>query len=265
MAMNFLISKSTERRGSLAVEAAIFLPIFILGMLTLGYLIKLTGIEENVFHILSDETHKLAAESSVLPIPTIYESDLRTRLTEENRGEISDIDVSPLLYRVPSISAKGRVYTDLIGVSVSYKVPLKIAPIFRSEILAEETVLCRAFVGANNDGTVKSFEEMEQADDSVKVWVFPRAGERYHGENCTYINNEPRELLLDKSVRSKYTPCSLCKAGSAANGSLVYCFPTSGQVYHIGSCYIVERYVISMSEEDAQSQGYTACSKCGGR
>jgi hypothetical protein len=50
-----------------------------------------------------------------------------------------------------------------------------------------------------------------------------------------------------------------------ANGALVYVFPSAGGAYHLGACYIVERYVISMSESDARSKGYTKCAKCGGK
>ncbi|MDR3304662.1 MAG: hypothetical protein LBS85_01320 [Clostridiales Family XIII bacterium] len=253
-----------KRRGSLAVEIAIMLPLFMVGILTVGYCIKFAMIEENVQHSLIDETHKLAADAAILPIPVTYKKDLAARLSEESRGEIENIVVEPLRYRVPGIGSGGRIYTDLIGVSVSYYAPLHIPRIFREGIAGEETVVCRAFVGALNDGPSKPFSEMERDEDSVTVWVFPRAGERYHGESCSYIQNNPREVLLDKQVRSHYSPCELCRPNEARDGALVYCFPTSGKVYHSGDCYIVERYVVSMDEEDAKKRGYSPCAKCGG-
>jgi hypothetical protein len=109
-----------------------------------------------------------------------------------------------------------------------------------------------------------TFEEMEEDDDSHLVWIFPRAGEKYHGEDCSYIKNEPREELLSGTVRRSYSPCALCKPGELGDGSLVYVFPKAGGAYHRGECYVVERYVISMSEDDAKGKGYSACSKCGG-
>jgi hypothetical protein len=39
-------------------------------------------------------------------------------------------------------------------------------------------------------------------------------------------------------------------------------FAGSGAVYHKGSCFIVDRYVISMDEVDAVKKGYTPCSRC---
>jgi hypothetical protein len=109
-----------------------------------------------------------------------------------------------------------------------------------------------------------SFEAMEQGDAGGTVWVFPRAGERYHAEHCSYIDNNPRERLLDRTVRAQYSACQLCGAASAHEGDLVYCFPTTGRVFHTGDCYLVERYVIEIDRADAEKQGYTACAKCGG-
>ncbi|MDR1953995.1 MAG: hypothetical protein LBQ21_05910 [Clostridiales Family XIII bacterium] len=260
------IKRLRERRGSLAVETAIFLPLFIVGILTLGYLIKMTAIEENVFHSLADETRLLAAEATVPVLSPTYKKDLTERISEENAGDLRDVKVEPILYRIPYYGvSSGKAYTDLIAVSVSYTVNLKLPAIFMDSIGAGNTVLCRAFVGKNNAAASMPFSEMERNDDGETVWVFPRAGERYHGPNCTYIKNEPQETMLNASVRSRYNPCELCKPGTVSNGNLVYCFPGSGQAYHLGSCFLVERYVISMAEDDAKKEGYTACAKCGGR
>lgn len=252
------------RRGSLAVEAAIFLPLFIVGILTLGYLVRFAMIEEGVCHALTDETHKLAAEMAVIPFPITYKNDLAERIEQEGRGEVTDISIDPLRHHFPGVGPSGKMYTDLIGVSASYRVPLKLPHIFRSEIFGEETVLCRAFVGTLRNGTKKPFSEMEQEEEDNKVWIFPRAGTRYHGEHCSYIQNEPKEVLLSNKIRNSYSPCELCHPESARDGALVYCFPASGRAYHTGECHVVERYVISIDEEDAKKQGYSACSKCGG-
>lgn len=263
--INFHIFKNIKnKRGSLTVEAAILLPLFIIGVLSIGYLLKLVMIEENVFHSFSDESHKLASEAKYNPVFPLYEKDLVARLYEENGSEIANVDVGPILYRLPSAGLSGKVYTNLIGVSVNYDIPLKILPIFKKEIKGEETIVCRAFVGKDNKGDVKPFEEMEEKDDDFLVWIFPRAGEKYHGEECSYIKNNPKEMLLSPSVKRKYTACELCNPAGLPVGSLVYCFATSGKAYHRGNCYIVDRYVISISEDDAKDQGYSACSKCNG-
>jgi hypothetical protein len=179
---------------------------------------------------------------------------------------VKNAKVSRILYRVPYIDAVGgKSHDNLIASSVSYDTPILLPHIFASKLTVGDAILCRAFVGADNKGTPLPFDEMEKDDDGVMVWVFPRAGERYHGENCSVIKNNPREVILTSSVRRSYSACSLCKPGSISDGNLVYVFPKTGGVYHLGSCYIVERYVIQISEEDAKQQGYSACQRCGGK
>jgi hypothetical protein len=248
------------------VETAIFLPLFIVGILTLGWLIKFAAVSENVYHSLADETRRYAASVTLSYASSGYGGAVETRVSKENDGDVKTVKVSPARFHVPYVSAaSGRAYTDLIGASVSYKTNLGLPHIFADGLTGSETVLSRAFVGARNPGKKMSFEEMAEGNDSHLVWVFPRAGERYHGENCSYIKNNPREVILTNAVRGKYSSCRLCKPGDATDGTLVYVFPRAGSAYHRGECYSVDRYVISMSEDDAKSKGYTKCTKCGGR
>jgi hypothetical protein len=260
------VAKKNARRGSLAVETAIFLPLFILGVLTLGWLIKFTSISENVYHALADETRGYAADAVLSRAPAGLKSAVKARVEKENEGDITSVEVSPVRFDFPYASAlSGRVYTHLIGASVSYRADVGLSHLFANGLTGGETALSRAFVGASNPGDKMTFDEMEKGKDSRAVWVFPRAGERYHGESCSYIKNDPRERILTGAVRSGYSPCELCKPGGAPDGTLVYVFPSAGGAYHLGECYIVKRFVISMSEDDAKSKGYTKCAKCGGR
>jgi hypothetical protein len=253
------------RRGSLAVETAIFLPLFIVGVLTLGWLIKFTAVSENVYHSFADETRRYAASAVLSRAPAGYGGAVKSRVEEENKGVVTSVKVSPVRFLFPYVSAvSGRSYTGLLGASVSYKAGTGLPGIFANGLEGSETILCRAFIGAGDPGATMPFSEMEEKNDSHLVWVFPRAGERYHSEDCSYIKNNPKEKLLSRSVRGVYSPCRLCKPGQAPDGTLVYVFTRAGGAYHRGSCYIVERYVISMSEDDAKEKGYTACSKCGG-
>jgi hypothetical protein len=258
--------KKYTRRGSLAVETAIFLPLFLIGVLTLAYLIRICGISENVYHSLADETVNFAAQSQT-PAPLVsFKKDLTSRVLLENDKDINSASVEKFIYRMPyADTSTGRTYTNLIAVTLSADVNYRIPRLFRNGDDLSLTVISRAFVGRRNQGTSRtSFDEMEKNDDSKLVWVFPRAGSKFHGENCSHIKNEPREFILSSKIRSKYDPCKLCKPNNEPNGRLVYCFPNTGGAYHIGSCYTVKKYVISMSEDEAKSEGYNVCKTCGG-
>ena len=258
--MNHLFS----RRGSLAVETAIFLPLLLIGLLTLGYIIKLVSIEERVFHSFVDESHRVAAKPLTLPL---YPGDVEARIEEENKGSVNNPKMKsiPLLPAVSvSIDGNAKVYTSIIGASLVYDADIPLLPVFKDYVTMSDTIVCRAWTGANNKGNAMPFSEMEEDKESDKVWVFPRAGEKYHKKDCGYIKNNYRETLLSPNVKSSYDPCKLCEPNNAQNGTLVYCFPTSGEAYHLGSCYVVERYVTPISLEDAKENNYAACKKCGG-
>jgi hypothetical protein len=247
------------------VEAAILLPVFLLAMLALGILIRMASISENMTHALTDELGLVAAEGEAPARAVTFRGNLESRVKDENGSDIRSAKAFPFAYRVLHYSVKsGKAYTNLIGASATSDVRLGFPNMFGISPKVTVTAVCRAFVGVTARGEKLPFSELEDGGDSKLVWVFPRAGERYHAENCSVIKNDPKELLLSPQVRVAYKPCELCDPGKAANGSLIYVFSSSGEAYHLGSCFIVKRFVISMDRKDAKEKGYTACAKCGG-
>ncbi|MDR3294805.1 MAG: hypothetical protein LBT26_03100 [Clostridiales Family XIII bacterium] len=249
-----------SKRGSLTVEAAIFLPLFIISILTISYLIKFLAVQENVMHSLADEAHSLAAAAVYTPYPIFFENDAEKRISQENGDEIENFEISLFLYRFRLLN-----YSEQIRITADYDIGVKLPLAAIDRIPASVTVLCRAFTGKDNAAEPMPVSEIEEEKESVTVWIFPRAGTKYHGENCAYIKVYPRETALSESVRRQYEPCKLCKPGELSNGSLVYCFQKSGEVFHSGSCTSVERYVVSIEKEEAEARGYSPCSKCGGQ
>jgi hypothetical protein len=249
-----------EKKGALTVEAAIFLPIFIIAVLTIAYLLKLIAAQENVFHSLADEMRVVAAEAIVSPYPLFFEKDAAERIASENGSEIENLRFTDFRYRYGT-----GEYTEQIRAKVSYDIGVKLPAALIGTIPVSDSILCRAFTGKDNADTPMPASELEEEAESVIVWIFPRSGTRYHGAACSYIVVYPKEATLNASLRRAYSPCKLCKPGSLFNGSLVYCFEKTGEVFHRGSCTAVDRYVISIEKAEAEARGYTPCLKCGGR
>lgn len=248
-----------SKRGFIAVEAAIILPIFLIGVLTFAYLIKLVTVQEAVMHAFTDEAKRLSAEASFYPIDPFFKSRLANRIYGENPIDVKNIDIDNYQYLYNISGAAGMISVDL-----NYQVDIRLPITFYNDLPIYEKLVFRGFIGAEEDWEPMPFEDMEKETDSQLVWIFPRAGGRYHGEDCTYISADPREMLLSGKVRSQYKPCSICKPSEIKNGNFVYCFIKSGEVYHRGSCPVVDRYVISIEKEEAIERGYTPCLKCGG-
>ncbi|HWQ78333.1 MAG TPA: hypothetical protein VN381_05935, partial [Anaerovoracaceae bacterium] len=254
-----------DKRGFLTVEAAIFLPLFIVGVLTFAYLIKFMSVEEAVFHSFTDEARVLSAEAgrSPLEVPFFvkqldFEASLKDRVYDENGDNISTVDIDQFLYLYPIPGMTGMISMDL-----NYEVNVKLPIPFRKSLPVSESLMLRSFIGREEAADPLPFEEMEREKRSDPVWIFPRSGERYHGENCTYITSEPKQLIMSVQIRRNYEPCSICDSRGLPDGSLVYCFRTGGS-YHTGECPLVDKYVVQIEKEAAVEKGYTACLKCGG-
>jgi len=242
------------KRGFLSLEASIFIPLFVIAILTFGYLMKVIVASENIVHIMADEARKLSMYSYNIKVAPGFKYDLRMRILEENR----DIDVTYVETFNYLFEHSGK--EDLISLRVSSEIKIKLPIIFYDKVEVSDTLLFRGFTGRE---FIPEYIEYEQDEEEVRiVWVFPTAGARYHEETCGYINVAARQASLNADIIKNYDPCTLCGARELSPGSVIYYFLSSGSVYHKGSCFIVDRYVISMDEKDAIGKGYTPCSRC---
>lgn len=255
------------KRGSLAVETAIFLPIFILGVLMLIYLIKVLWIEERVFFTFQQEASKISdyayvgdkLESNGSLETMAFKGIVKGKLYNDHEDDILGAEFTEYKYMFTNKGLSGLVLASL-KYEVNIKLPIDIYP----KVPIEDSLLFRGFIGADLYYEPVSFEEMKKKKEVIPVWIFPRAGERYHKEGCGYIKNQPRQLVLNSGIIKKYDPCKLCRPGELKTGNIVYCFTKTGEAYHKGSCYSVEKYVKELNKEEAVEMGYSACMKCGG-
>ena len=243
-----------DQKGSLMVESAILLPVFLVGVLILAYLIKGFYIQESIHAILTDQAVKLSVETASAPsLQTQLFFGLRVnqRIKEEDPfGEFS-VDA----YALP----KGEEYQ----IRAFYHVPMNFPVSLGGGLSVAETIVVRSFSGKIPDGSPFSFSLMEQEGSGKVAYIFPHEGEKFHEKDCRYVSVYPVEKILTSHVKDQYSPCKLCDAKSLKNGSVVYCFEKSGSAYHRYDCASVNRYVIQMTVQDAEASGYRRCSVCG--
>jgi len=248
----------TTKKGYITLEAAIFLPVFIIAVLTLGYFIKVIGIQENVTYSAMDEANRLASQAYLIRAAPGFPNDLESRLQQENRAA-EDVQVSGFHYLYSDLENDG-----LISFSVSGKVRLNLPFDLKNGFGMENHFKCRGFIGKSNRGTVMSFDDMEKEGDSQMVWIFPMSGTRYHSKSCSYVTAYATQVVLNSAIRSRYEPCRLCKPQDLPDGSFVYCFLNAGGAYHRADCKTIDRYTIEIEKEEALKKGYLPCSKCQG-
>lgn len=246
-----------RRKGSVAVEAAIVLPFFLIGILVLGSLIKYIYLQENIMHSISDEARKAASRAYLVKGDPFLPGRIKERIQKEN-PEISRVEVNRFRYLAGGLS------DGEIALEVDYFMKLRFPLDLYEGMPGREALLCRGFIGSRREEPPSGFEEMRKEQEPDPVWIFPDAGIRYHKKECTYVTAAPSARPLTSSVRKEYEACGLCRPGKLPEGSRVFCFFRSGEAYHRGSCKTVDRYVVETERENARSKGYTPCVKCGG-
>lgn len=258
-------------RGSLSLEAALFLPFVVLAVASLLFLIRIAGEEERLLRYYADE----AAETAI----AAYNGAESTEEARRTEGELHRFrllfTVGARLADVESkvqpewISAYSYLFRDgreegLIRGTLHARLGLPLPAGFQRVAELGETLLFRGFIGAGARSEPLGFDALAASAEGGSVYVFPRAGERYHSPSCRIIEVDARETLLSDAVRQANAPCRSCEPLGLANGSLVYVFPGYGKAYHRGSCTMVERYVVPVNRSEAERQGHSPCYYCGG-
>ena len=252
-------TREKERQaGYYIIEAAMFLPLVLLAVFTIGFLINVAGIRGQAVHDSIDEAQDLAIRTYTLPTDIGFDYLLEERVEEES-PDIREARVHDFWYRYDDLGQQDVICFDL---TVYMDLPLPFS--LGRDIRVETGVKCRAWTGQPLEDDPFGFDRMEESEEGHLVYVFPASGSRYHTADCPFVCNEPRECVLTGTVRDTYQPCSSCDPASLPNGSIVYCYEPAGEVYHRGACRYVDKYVITMEKDEAEKRGYSPCGTCGG-
>ncbi len=295
--------RATEKRGSLMVEAAVFLPVFLIAVLTLGLLIRHAGTEETVLHAMLNQGRltSVAAYSALQNSPgagqagkpgdngaglegadspaaenelwegygalaglasrQLYRAGVQTQLARELDMKEDEIELENFRYLY---EADGRDH--LIAATVRYRGAVPLPRAARKELTGREHLVWRAFAGAGDrrETPPASREDMEEDKESCPVYVFPRAGEKYHRASCPIVTPSPVRRIVTDRLRKQYGPCGMCRASDLKSGGSAYCFSETGRVYHRRTCRAVDRYFVIMERDEAEDRGYLPCARCGG-
>ncbi len=247
-----------SRRGHYIIEATMLLPLVLLMILALGYFTKAAGSWENCFHCAADESCRAAAMACDGVSGYTAPARIRRRIENDVTG-ISDYHVRGFLC---GYSADGL--DQLSSYTLSCSSDLRLPAGFGNLFEFSSRIRYRNFVGRKTSGDPLGTEGLEDGLPADPVWVFPRSGEKYHTENCTYVKASVHQAVLTSSLRSRYASCSACHSQTCENGSVVYCFDGEDTAFHRGSCRTIQRQTTVIDRTEAMQKGYTPCSKCGG-
>ena len=253
MNLKMLINK----KGSYLVEAAISLPVFIIAVIVMSSVILMYACIEDCAFIAANELRRGAAEAVIADTSIALPHRIRKEL-EDNHSQVH----SARLIEAGLRSERWGIDELLI---VDFRLTLKTNnPLgIKAEADYDLALATRAYVGQERDETNMTAEEFAD-EDAEAVYIFPKRGEKYHSKGCTFLRAASTSAALSGTIRKKYKACPLCHSSRAADGSLVYYFPSDGEDFHLPGCPALQRNYIEIDKGTALRRGYTSCSKCGG-
>lgn len=229
----------TRKRGSLTVEAALILPLFLSAVLTLVSLMPLIKNQEEIgFSVM--EAGKWASEAEFFyermeRIPAaeeiLLQEMIRKGLSEDGFSENSIRGG-----RAGLICPRCSVSEEIVLQAVHFPKPaVSILPVsFR---VAGTQAHTRGFVGDDAFPGDSSLSETDAYAEEIYVYV-TEYGVVYHRKlTCPHLNLHIQTGTIEEVLKARsadgsiYYPCEYCRPGKGTDGT-VYYYTTDGNRYH---------------------------------
>lgn len=248
-------SKKTIR-GSVTVEAALTVPLFLFAVLSLIYLLEIQAIRLTVSSAAQGAAKTAAEDMAVIPVfnPLKLKSDM-VNLIGAERLERSIVEGgSSGIHCLRSWHESGA---GILHIEVDYKVRLPFPKVTDAGMKCRESFLVKAWTGYENGGT-------ENDDDRI-VYVTETGGVYHTNYQCSYLQLSIRFVPysgvtdLRNEDGAKYHACEKCVHGGATAGIYVTDY---GDKYHNSlSCSGLKRTIHTVKKGECTGMG--VCSKCG--
>lgn len=256
-----------RRKGSMTVEAAIVLPLFLffmsILMLPMAALNKgrqiqtaLEGAGEEVSqYVYVLQQFKPEERPEALDIHDLSEAGILLFVRKRVEGRVGFEGLDSASFVRSSVLRDGETI-DLI---MDYRVRIPFS-VFGLKSFPMTARSCRrAWIGREGGGGRQTGQE----DELVYIG---KAGTRYHRQRtCHYIYNDIKEIQLNQVEKArnltggKYKPCNRCGNFAEENG-MVYIMP-SGERYHSDrNCSSIMAFVEAVPLSQVRHLG--ACSYC---
>lgn len=261
-------SSSCVKKGSLTVEAACVLPLFLYSMIAALYFLVAIQAELSVATELGETACELAVRAYSIEEGSGLEAVkeglsvayIKGRIAEKLRKDKDGLSVIKGGAGGVSLLGSSFLENEMIQLKASYRVriPIPIPGLGEFSVLQKGSV--RAWTGRT--GTM---EDSQEGEEGTQVYI-TAAGRVYHlDETCTHIRLSVKSVGKERlsGLRNRdggrYYPCESC---ADTTGYVVFITETGDRYHSTLSCRGLKRAVTKVPL--SQLEGWRACSRCGG-
>lgn len=251
-------ASSSASAGSLTIEAAFSVPLFLFAAVCLIWLLEIQAVRVSVEAGMQEAGKHLAQEMYILPVftPGQVENEIVKSIGADRmdrsliKGGKSGVNCGKSMMHAGS---------NIMELHAVYKIRIPVPVFIVPAVRLEEHMRVKCWTGYAKEGFT------EQTDDTI-VYV-TETGLVYHRRrDCPYLDLSIKAVPAGDihSVRNqsqgKYYPCEHCMKKAQASG-MVY-VTNYGDRYHSSLvCSGLKRTVYAVPVSEVKGKG--ACSKCG--
>lgn len=237
--------------GSLTVEAALTLPIFLFSMIMVLFLFRIMQAQ----YIVGNSLDQAVAEISLMGRITEKQAESLVKAKFYKELLAQDCPLSEIKYGIAGFSWKGtKVNADDIDTSVTYHIQFPLRFFGAKSIKLSDGCRMHRWRG-NRNGS-------DGCGDGEWVYITPTESVYHVSRECTHLRLSITAVSVKKAKEKSYNPCGHCVRGKKV-GTIVY-ITSTGYCYHMKvNCSGLKRTVYMILKENVGSK--RPCLRCGGK
>ena len=247
-----------NKKGSVTIEAAFGIPLFLFAALCLIWLIEIQSIKISITAAAQSAAKSAAEDTAVIPVLNTIKlkSDIVSLIGEDRinrsiiRGGSSGISCW-ISYVSPA--------TGEMNIKVEYDIMVPIPVIGSPSASLEEKFTISSWNGRNNE---------QMGGENREIVYMTENGSVYHEDyNCSYLRLSLRYVPYEElgSIRNesggRYHACEKCVIGSAMTG--VYITENGNKYHNTLGCSGLKRTIYAVKR--SETGGVGGCSRCSGQ
>lgn len=251
------------KKGSITVEAAFVLPVFLFGILGLLYIIQILSLQTSIQSALKDTANTASLYG-------YFNEEGKSSLGLQAAFELhmADKRVNKFCVQGGIISLLGSCYEgDDINIIADYRIRLPLPLLNLSSFRVTQSFKTRKFVGYDRreKGANSSLEGDKEKRDRY-VYVAENGTVYHETKECSHLKLSIKEttriqiMELRNEAGGRYKACNLCAKTEAVNNKTLF-VTTDGNKYHLSAaCTGLKRTIRKVLLSSVSS--FKGCSRC---